>query len=209
MKYLAVLAMTLLLAGCATTIRSDVTAFNAWPAAPQDKSYAFVAPPAKEDTLEYRGYLNLVRAELGKLGFAEAARADAATLRVTMEFATVDKPVAVIEAVDPFWMGPRHGRFGPGFYSGFYPGFYPYPRGFDPYGDLYGVPLQETLRHYFERQLRVVIDGADGKKLFDVTARNISTEPATSAIMPALVVSAFAGFPGENGVPRQVVLKQQ
>ena len=37
----AVASLSLLLGGCATTIRSDVTTFNQWPAQLPDKSYAF------------------------------------------------------------------------------------------------------------------------------------------------------------------------
>jgi hypothetical protein len=47
-------ALTLLLGGCATTIRSNVTTFHQWPAQLPDKSYVFEAPPPQEDTLELR-----------------------------------------------------------------------------------------------------------------------------------------------------------
>ncbi|MEG1118353.1 MAG: DUF4136 domain-containing protein, partial [Janthinobacterium sp.] len=65
-RYLTIMmaALTVLLTGCATTIRSDVTVFHEWPAQLQDKSYVFEAPAAENDTLEYRSYQNLVRAEL-------------------------------------------------------------------------------------------------------------------------------------------------
>ncbi|MDC8758912.1 DUF4136 domain-containing protein [Janthinobacterium fluminis] len=207
MKYLAILAaaMSLLLAGCATTIRSDVTAFHEWPAQLPDKSYVFQAPPAEEDTLEYRSYLNLVRGELGKLGFSEAASQDAAKLRVAMRFSTTDRPVRVIESMDPFWGGPgywpsRYGYWGQARWYGFRPYFY------DPF--LYGpMDLRENIRHNYERQLQLSINMADGKKLFDVTVQNTSRKAATPLVMPALVASAFAGFPGQSGVPHRVDLK--
>jgi hypothetical protein len=206
-RYLAILAaaISLLLAGCATTIRSDVTAFHQWPAELRDKSYAFQAPAPVEDTLEYRSYLNLVRAELGKLGFNEAASPDAAKLTVAMRFASVDRPVRVIEAIDPFWSGP-----------GYWPGRYGYPWGYSrwhglrPYYDpfMFGPPgMRESIRHNYERQLQVNINTVDGKKLFDVTVQNTSRVAATPVVMPALVASAFAGFPGQSGVPRRVDLK--
>lgn len=207
LKYLAIMAaaMSLLLTGCATTIRSDVTAFHQWPAELQDKSYAFLAPPPAEDTLEYSNYLNLVRGELARLGFREAPSADSAKLRVAMRFSTVDRPERVIESMDPFWTG-----------RGYWPGRYGYPwayhrwYGFRPYYDpfMYGpVDLRETIRHSYERQLQVSINMADGKKLFDVTVQNTSRKAATPTVMPALVASAFAGFPGQNGVPHRIDLK--
>ena len=70
----ATAALALLLGGCATTIRSDVTTFHQWPAQLQDKTYVFEAPPPQDDTLELRSYQNLVRAQLGKLGFREDDR---------------------------------------------------------------------------------------------------------------------------------------
>lgn len=206
LKYLAIVAtaISLLLSGCATTIRSDVTAFHEWPAGLQDKSYSFLAPPPAEDTLEYRNYLNLVRGELAKLGFREAPSADNATLRVAMRFSSVDRPVRVIESMDPFWTGPGYwpGRYGyPWAYRRWY-GFRPY---YDPF--MYGpVDLRESIRHNYERQLQVSINMADGKKLFDVTVQNTSRKAATPTVMPALVASAFAGFPGQSGVPHRIDL---
>lgn len=207
-RYFAVVATAalLLLGGCATTIRSDVTAFNQWPAELTDKSYAFEAPPLEEDTLEYRSYLNLVRAELTKLGFSEAASPLAAKLRVAMRFSTIDRPLRVIETAEPFWGGSvfwqgRYGMWGPRWYGRGY--FTPY---YDPF--LFGpVDVRESVRHDYERQLRVAINTADGKKLFDVTVQNTSRRAATPTVMPALVASAFAGFPGPNGVPRQIDLQ--
>ncbi|UUZ52811.1 hypothetical protein LP419_26995 [Massilia sp. H-1] len=68
----AAAALTLLLTGCASTIRSDVTTFHEWPATLHDKSYALEAPAPQDDTLELRSYQNLVRTELSRLGFQEA-----------------------------------------------------------------------------------------------------------------------------------------
>lgn len=220
MRYLAILAtaLSLLLGGCATTIRSDVTAFHQWPSALQDKSYVFEAPAARDDTLEYRSYLDLVRAELSRLGFAEARNAAAAKLKVSMGFTTFDHPLRVLEEIDPYWARPGYwpgGYYrdpwpisrwsGPGFgpyYGPFYGPYYdPFMYGYSPFG------MREAIRHVYERQLRIAISTADGKKLFDVTVHNTSAIAATPTVMPALVASAFSDFPGPSGVPRQVALK--
>ena len=204
-NYLAMLAAAALLAGCATTIRSDVTAFHEWPAQMADKSYRFDAPPKVEDTLEYRNYQNLVRAELSKLGFIEADGAAAAKLKVAMQFSTTVHAVRVVQAIDPFWNGRNYWR-----------GYYRHPWGYraggafyDPFYDpfMYGPDLIETVRNEYERQLQVKIGTRDGKTLFDVTVRNTSSVGSTPAVMPALVASAFAGFPGQSGVPHRVDLK--
>ncbi|GJJ01010.1 lipoprotein [Duganella rhizosphaerae] len=205
MKYLAMLATAavVLLSGCATTIRSDVTAFNAWPADIQDKSYAFEAPQGADDTLEYRSYQVLVSNELGKLGFHQVADKQQPKLLIGMKFSTIDHPVRVLEAEDPFmgpYWGPGFGRYGWGYSRwGYRPFFY------DPYrfGPMY---VEERVKHEYQRQLRVTINSIDGRKLYDVTVQNTSRVQATPHVMPALVQSAFTGFPGVSGVPRRVDL---
>jgi hypothetical protein len=205
MKHLAILATAavMLLGGCATTISSNVTAFNAWPADLADKSYAFEAPQGADDTLEYRSYQVLVAKELGKLGFQQVQDSQQPKLLVGMKFFTVDHPVRVLQADDPF-MGPY---WGPGW------GRYPYwgysrwayrPFFYDPY--RFGPPVfvEERIKHQYQRQLRVTINNINGAKLYDVTVQNTSSVQATPHVMPALVQSAFTGFPGQNGVPRTI-----
>jgi hypothetical protein len=205
MKHLAILATAavMLLSGCATTISSNVTAFNAWPADVADKSYAFEAPQGADDTLEYRNYQVLVAKELGKLGFQQVQDNQQPKLLVGMKFFTVDHPVRVLQAEDPF-MGPY---WGPGW------GRYPYwgysrwayrPFFYDPY--RFGGPMyvEERIKHQYQRQLRVTINNVSGAKLYDVTVQNTSSVQATPYVMPALVQSAFTGFPGQNGVPRTI-----
>ncbi|MFL6659247.1 MAG: DUF4136 domain-containing protein [Massilia sp.] len=206
---LAVAAMSLVLSGCATTIRSEVTTFHQWPAALPDKSYVLEAPPPQDDTLELHSYQNLVRAELAKLGFTEAVSGTPA-LKVAMRFTTTDVPVRVIEPIYPmtYYPSARYMFAGPyrpywggrrfGWYSPFY----------DPF---WGMPqYTEEVRHVYRRELQVAIKSAsDGKHLFDVTVHNNSSELSTPVMMPALVQSAFADFPGVSGVARRVKLKRE
>lgn len=199
-------AALVLLSGCATTIRSDVTAFNAWTAEARDQTYAFEAPQGADDTLEFRSYQVLVSRELEKLGLHQAPADQAAKLLVGMKFSTIDHPVRIVEAQDPFmvgpYWGPGWGRYGWGYSRlGYRPFFY------DPFG--YGAPLvvTERIKHEYQRQLRITINATDGRKLYDVTVNNTSRVAATPQVMPALVQSAFTGFPGQNGVPRRVDLE--
>jgi hypothetical protein len=211
-RFFAILitAATVLLTGCATTLRSDVTAFHEWPAQLTDKSYVFEAAPPPQDTLEYRSYLNILRSQLSQLGFSEAGDPNGAKLKVAMRFSTVDRPERIVEAVDPFWTGPG---YWPGRYYGAWgrPGFGRY-YGYGYYNPFYSplmygpMDLRETIRHNYERELRVAINTVEGKKLFDVTVHNTSGEQATPIVMPALIASAFAGFPGQSGVPHRVTL---
>ncbi|MGX4643707.1 DUF4136 domain-containing protein [Massilia sp. SYSU DXS3249] len=204
----AAAAMALLLGGCATTIRSDVTTFHQWPAQIGDKSYAFETPPAIDNTLEYQSYQNLVRAQLAQLGFREADTT-AAALKVAMRFTTTDVPVRVIEQMPPMFHGYSYYRYGYG------PRFGPRARfagWYHPLHDPFWNPFpsyQVSIEHRFRRELQLSIKDKGDKRLFDVTVHNTSRELSTPAVMPALVHSAFAGFPGPSGATRRVELQQK
>jgi hypothetical protein len=202
----AVASLSLLLGGCATTIRSDVTTFHQWPAQIADKSYAFEAPPPQDDTLELQNYQNLVRGQLARLGFHEAPQSPA--LKVAVRFTTTDVPTQVLyPAYAPFY--PYSARFGYGGFRRRYWGGGWYNPFYDPFwGPVPRYDVEEE--HRYHRQLQVAITSAsDNKRLFDVTVRNVSKTMSTPAVMPALVQSAFEGFPGPNGGARIVELKQE
>jgi len=196
-------ALALLLGGCATTYRSDVTTFHQWPAQMADKSYVFEVPPQQDDTLEWRSYQELVRGELARLGFRDANGATPA-LRVSMRFTTTDIPVRVLEPVmSPFYSPMVHPmpRFGyRGFHRRYWGGWY------SPFYDPFWSPAyQVSVEHQYRRELQVSIKQAsDARRLFDVTVHNTSRELSTPQVMPALVKSAFADFPGPSGAARRV-----
>lgn len=198
-------SLSLLLGGCATTIRSDVTTFHQSPDRLADKSYAFAAPPPQDNTLELQSYENLVRAQLERLGFHEQPQSPALTVGV--RFSTVDVPTQVVyPTMAPVYAySPRYARFGWGrrHWGGWYSPFY------DPFWNPFpAYEVQEE--HRYHRELQVSIMSArDNKRLFDVTVRNVSRKMSTPAVMPALVQSAFTDFPGPNGGARVIELKQE
>ena len=202
----AATATALLLGGCATTIRSDVTTFHQWPAQITDKSYVFDTPPAMDNTLEYQSYQNLVRGQLAQLGFREA-NAGAARLKVAMRFTTTEVPVRVVEPAMPMFHGYSDFRFGPRFgpHGRFARWHHPF---YDPFFSPFPA-YHVSIEHRYRRELQVSIKEGGEKRLFDVTVHNTSGELSTPAVMPALVHSAFAGVPGPNGAVRRVELQQK
>lgn len=201
---LALLSSAVLLAGCASTIRSDVTVFHEWPAELQDKSFVFEQDKSLDDALEYQSYQHLLRTELQRLGFTDAASPKAAALRVGFDYQVSVRDVREIEPVlvDPYWYGG--GFYAPRFYrhGGFYDPFY------DPF--WYGPPIvayQQSDYRLYQRQLHVDIKRArDGKKLYAVTVHSEGRNPSLAAVMPYMVRSAFVDFPAKSGVARQVKL---
>lgn len=201
----AAASLPLLLGGCASTIKSSVTTFHQWPAQIADKSYAFEAPAAQDDTLELRSYQDLVRGQLARLGFREAPQAPA--LKVALRFETMDVPTAVAYPTyvpvplhaARFGYGPRHRYWGRPVAGPYYA---------PAWGLAPAYEVEEEHRYY--RQLSIAISSAaDDKRLFDVTVRNVSDTLSTPALMPALVRSAFEDFPGPNGGARVIELKQE
>ncbi len=200
------IAFSVLLAGCASTIRSNVTAFHEWPSSLPDKSYVFERTREQNDSLEYRKYEDLVRAELSRLGFIEAPAATKPTLKVSIGYSINGRDVTEVYPVVvnpyPYWYGPAwRGYYGPGYYGPYY----------DPF--WFGPPVVENrVSQYqlFNRQLRIVIARmSDGKKLYETTVVSEGTNGSLAAVMPYMVRSAFQDFPGPNGVPRRIELKME
>ena len=92
------------------------------------------------------------------------------------------------------YMGWRR-RYWGGWYSPFY----------DPlWGPMPAYDIETEHRYHRELELSIQ-QASDGKRLFDVTVRNVSRQMSTPAVMPALVQSAFHDFPGPNGGARVIV----
>ena len=199
---------SLLMAGCTTTtVKSEVTAFHEWPAQLQDKTYVFERTRDQDNNLEYRNYENLVRNELSRLGFQAASTAQPPKLKVMLGYGIKVRdvhevyPVVVnpypAPIVNPYWYGPA--------WRGYYSPFY------DPF--WYGPPIVEQREENYQlytRRLHIVIaQAADGKKLYETTVVSEGRNGSLAAVMPYMVKSAFADFPGKSGVPHLVELKMQ
>lgn len=210
-----------LLTGCATTIQTDVTAFHEWPSQLPNKSFVFERSGEQANNLEHRSYENLVRNELLRLGLAESASLQSAGLKVAISYDINVRDVRVVQPVllDPWYGSPFYGpRWrGHGYYSPYYGPFYG-PLHSPLYGAFYSpfwhappiVQQQETRYQLANRQLKIVIaQAADSRKLYDVTVSSEGVNTALAAVMPYMVRSAFADFPGKSGVPRRIELKMK
>lgn len=204
------LAISVLLAGCASTIRSNVAVFHEWPADLQDKSFVFErGKPSgnSQSDLEYQYYQHLVRNELNRLGFTDAADLKAAKLRVEFGYNVKMREVRMIQPVfvDPYWYD--RGFYAPHYYSrGFYGRFF--DSFYDPF--WYGPPVvayQQSDYQLYHRQLHIgIVQASDGKKLYQATVDSEGRNSVLAAVMPYMVRSAFTDFPGKSGVARQVKL---
>lgn len=202
--------LPLLVAGCASVIRSEVTAFNQWPPDAAGRSFAFVHRDGEAQNLERQTYEDLVRAQLLKQGLRDPAPGDAAQLSVRVDYGLSGRDVRVVETVlvDPWYGTPW---YGPGFYNPYWgmPGYYSHF-----YGPMWpSMPVaREQQRQFtiFHRELRVKIsDAAADKPWYDVTVRSDGEQGNLALLMPYLVEAAFRDFPGVNGVPRVIEMKMK
>lgn len=191
---------SMLLVGCGTTIRSEVTTFHEWPDSPQNKTYVFEHTKEQNDSLEYRAYENMVRAQLAKLGFVETPISQSPELKASLSYSISVRDVREVYpvVVQPFAPGPMwHPYYGPLYYDPFW----------------YGPPIvqqQETNYQVFTRRLRIVLARmANGRNLYETTVVSEGSNGSLAAVMPYMVRAAFADFPGPNGVPRRIELKME
>lgn len=202
--------LALLLSGCASTLRSEVTAFHQWPSAPEEKTFGF-AVPATPASLERQSYEGLIRAELLKLGLTEVSAGESPAITVSFDAEISARDVRVIETVlVDAWSGAPWVGYG----------YYGHPHwGWPGYGHpLYGpmwpsMPVardQERRYTVFSRQLKIkLLESAAQRPLYEVTVRSEGREGNLAKLMPYLVESAFAGFPGKSGEPRMIELKMR
>jgi hypothetical protein len=208
MRYLIILFSCWLLSGCASIIRSEVTAFHQWPTSPAAQSFGFVIGDASSQTLENQRYEQLISAELQKLGMSEALVAEQPQLLVSFKTSVHAREMRVIETilVDSWYGTPW---YGPGFY-------YPYSSwpGYGPslYGPGWvGRPRVQRLEHrytVFDHELKLTITDAITKQsLYEGTVRSEDKQGNLTKMMPYLVSSLFVEFPGKSGVPQRIELK--
>ena len=200
--------LSLLLSGCASKIRSEVTVFHQWPAAMAEKTFSFTHKEGEPAGLELQSYENLIRTELIKQGLREAAAGHEAALSVSFHAIASAKDVRVVETVlVDSWSGMPW--YGPGYYSPYWGGWPGHSSFYGPFGS--GMPVaREQERRYtvFYRELKLKInDARTGQPLYEVTVRSEGKEGNLAKIMPYLVRSAFADFPGKSGTPRIIEMK--
>lgn len=202
---LALLA-ALWLSGCASTITTEVTAFRQ-PEWQNDtpRTYAFENSPQQEAQLERATYEQWLAATLGGVGFEQLPASQARYL-VSMDYDAVPGMVRVAETVYPDpWYGPWGPYWGPyGGYGGWYRPYGPWgwgPGYWPPQTIVRDVPVTfASLRVFFK-------DAKSGKRVYQVTARNTTEGGSLAGVMPYMIRSAFADFPGESGRPRRVTLE--
>ncbi len=204
-RYFKCIAPVVLLAvaGCAAPFQAQVSRFQQLPA-PQGQSFAVVADNARLDGgLEFSQYANTVAQRLAGYGYTRAIDPASANLIVRLDYG-VDKGRDKLRTVPGF--GPGFGgRFGYAYGWGPYRPYWGFGRrawvyGFDdPF--LYGSRYDEVESYtVYESQLSMKIERKGShERVFEGTAKAMSTDNDLTTLVPNLIEAMFTGFPGNSG----------
>ena len=198
-------------AGCAAPFQAQVSRFQQLPA-PQGQTFAVVADnPRLDGSLEFAQYANTVAQRLSGYGYTRAVDPASANLVVRLDYG-VDKGRDRLRTVPGFG-----GGFGAGFGGGYGPRF-GYANGWGPYRPywgfgrrawvygfddpfLYGSRYDEVESYtVYESQLAMKIERKEGReRVFEGTAKALSSDNDLTTLVPNLIEAMFTGFPGNSG----------
>lgn len=212
------------LAACATpAFKADVSRFESQLPAPQGESFAVVADdPALAGGLEFSQYADMVEQQMLRLGYAEAATPEEATLLVRFDYGVDNgrERVRTTGFHDPFY-SPWYGYRG---YSGFVrPRYYRTRDGRilrtrSYYGGRWGYGFNDPwfggpeVRSYtvYTSGIDMKIDrAATGERLFEGKAQALSTSNRLQYLVPNLVEAMFTDFPGNSGETVRISIKPE
>ncbi len=193
------------LAACATPFKADVSRFQTQLPAPQGESFYVVADdPALAGGLEFSQYADLVEAQMARLGYAQAASPDNASLLVRFDYGVDNgrERVRTTGFYDPFyspWYGYRS-HFGYPSRIGYYrPRYFGSRWGYGFYDPWFGGP-EVTSYTVYTSGIDMKIDrAATGERLFEGKAQAMSTSDRLQYLVPNLVEAMFTDFPGNSG----------
>ena len=190
-RLLNLLAITLLLAGCAafSQLRSDVSTYSQWPAERKAGAYVFERLPSQQARPEQQQRLeDAARRALEAAGFSAAADEKSAEYSVQLGARVTGFDHSPYD--DPFWWRgglwySRHGRpvWGPG----------------------WGMGLGWSTPTY-EREVALLIrERSGGKPLYEARASNDGGSASIDSLLPAMFEATLKDFPYGGVNPRRVV----
>lgn len=192
-RLLPLLALALLLAGCASTLSATVTRFQQWPEGVVGATYQVVPAPVQQNNLEFQSVADTVVANMGPTGLVQAGPGQAARFQVHIAYGTSTSQTTVQRYADPpydgWFFGPMYGYYG-GWGGAFMMG-----------PPVVNVPVQVVKNTL---TVRITDTQAQGREVYRATAEILSDAENLVLAMPYLARAVFDGFPGNNGQVIQV-----
>ncbi|PCI34568.1 MAG: lipoprotein transmembrane [Alphaproteobacteria bacterium] len=208
-RFISVAAVAVLLTGCYSTFKSNVSRFHELPAPKGETVMIVPLDPAKNTSLEFVSYANIVGNYLAQQGYV-AAGTGTADLVVELDYSVDDGKVMTRSYGFGYGYGYGYGShyFGHHRYFGHFGYFGHYYSPF--YSSFYGSPFDRDVRSYvnYTRKMTMVIrpnkEGA--KNLFEGTVESTGRSNNLSKLMPHMTQALFTNFPGQSGVTDKVVI---
>jgi hypothetical protein len=190
---LGALGVLVLLAGCASTLTSEVTSFHRLSDELSGERFVVVPSESQAGSLEFETYAGFVREALVGHGLLDGGIGDGAgALMVRMAY-------SINGGSTVFGPGTR-GEVGFGVAGG--------TGGFSMggIGIGFGIPIGGTRETTdWRRSLTVTVDrprAGGAERIFEATAVSQGQSAAITPVMRAMVHAIFKDFPGQNGVTR-------
>jgi hypothetical protein len=211
-----VAAGAFVLTACASQFRSEVATFHKMQP-PAGETFRIVpADPAKQGSLEFESYANLVRGEMARLGYKPVNAANAADLDVKIDYSISEpvekvatRPAAFSSSLafgygpywGPYYGGPHHGH---GYFRSYYDPFWG-----PGFGSFWGGEQEVYSYSVYTRKLNMNIarGSKDGETLFEGKVLSAGRDNRLPEVMPYMVQSLFREFPGQSGITRKVTIE--
>lgn len=188
-------ALLLLLAACTTSLRSNVVSFHEGPLPAGETIRIVAADPAREASLEFRNYANLVSEELRKIGYSPVSGGADAQLLAELDYNVALGPTTV--RIDQPQRFVRYHFYYGRYYDPFYFGVY----------NQWGPEVFTTPAYERTLQLNIMRNDEERSRIFEGRVQSTGRQNLLPQIMPYLITAMFANFPGENGVTKVVTIE--
>jgi hypothetical protein len=196
-KALSVLALTVVLGGCASMnqLANDVSTYSVWPADRKPATYAFERLPSQQTQPQQMELLENAAARAMQLaGFTPAPDPKAADVTVTLGARVTPNQMSPYD--DPFWW--HGGLWAHRFYGR------PYWR----HGPYWGHPFGSAFyaSPTYEREVAMLIrDRKTGQPLYETRVTNDGYSPSINSLLSAMFEAGLKDFPAGGANPRRVV----
>lgn len=193
---IAAFALAVLVAGCASSFKSDVARFHQLPR-PSGETFVVVPKDTSlRGSLEFAQYANDIASRLTAVGYRAAAPGGASDLVVTLDYGIDDGKTAIRSYPSTFRGG--YYRYGHPWYSPWY----------DPWYMGYPGYAEPDIRSYviYTRKLSLEIarSGNNGERLFEGRVESRGADNRLPEVMPYMVEALFKDFPGRSGVTQEI-----
>ena len=205
-RMLTVALSLILLSGCAGFVKSQVSVFHQLGETPVPKTYVFVPLEGQENSLEYKTYIQLVRQQLSKFQYSEAASNETPDVVIALSYG-IDSGKERLASIPIFGKTGVSSSTTYGTLNTY--GNYGTYSGTTTYTPTYGVVGSSTVsRTEYNRGLWLYIVDAKsvGTKnlnvLYEASVKSSGSSAQLPRVMPAMIEALFKKFPGKNGDTR-------